>query len=460
MSSMHVSPQRAWNLVGYLDGRDYKLDAPTTREAIDFFRHRPEDTAVSFQLARRARPANLERWLGRLEKMVLPIAIAGVGAAAVGLGLPLLVTAGLAVEALGTGAMAWLDGRRRIAAAERSQAYHQEPAWKGTRAFDLERDPTVESLRLPETASTRQPFSDFLASQMKAYPARYSAVLISGHGDGYRKMAGKKVEAVAEELSEARRKTGKKADLVVLEACKAGNLEGLSKLADGARYAVVAEDVIWDAGLPWKPLLEKMDSGLGPREMGQAMVAMTGGVEHQGEVKIPQMALIDLEKLEPLNGSVEELAKVLEGADKDKLRRAFASTRHFPRAPEKKFTGLTGLAEGVYQKVQSDIFYPDLGDLGGFLDGLDREFDEPRINEAVDRVRTGLQEAVVSNQVHPSYRGEAQGLSIRMPSPIHFKEHYGRRTGLPAWGRLIDSLRPWRTRFGSALLERAASLFT
>ncbi|MGE0490759.1 MAG: clostripain-related cysteine peptidase [Vulcanimicrobiota bacterium] len=454
---------RHWNLVGFLDARNHELDAPTTREAVDFFQHAPEQTAVSFQLARKTRSAGWQRTVGKLEKLVLPAAVVAVGAAAFTLGLPALVTAGLAVEAIGTGVMAWLDGNKRLQSVERNEAFHQEPAWKGVKSFDLNAQAAAGPTRLPETSRTEQPFNDFLGDKMKAYPARYTAMLVSGHGDGYRKVAGQKLEEVAETLAANRRQTGKKVDLVVLEACKMGNLEGLAKLAEGARLAIVSEDAIWDVGLPWKPILEKMDAGLDPEQLGRAIVATSGGVEHKGEVKIPQMALIDLEKLAGLCGSVEKLAAHLqdeiEGGHKEKVRAAFASTRHFPRAPEPRMKGLLGLGERLYNKVKRDIFYPDLGDLGGFLDGLDREFSDQKMRQVVAEVRQGLQTSVVSNQVHPSYEGQAHGLSLRMPSPIHFKAYYGKRTGLKEWSQVIDSMRPWRARFGSALLEGARSVY-
>ncbi|MCA9793398.1 MAG: hypothetical protein KC910_16425 [Candidatus Eremiobacteraeota bacterium] len=462
---MQVQPAqpRPWNLVGYLDARHHELDAPTTREAVDFFQHAPENTAVSFQLARQTRSAGWQRTIGKLEKMVLPAAVVAVGAAAFTLGLPALVTAGLAVEAIGTGAMAWLDGNKRLQSVQRNEAFHQEPAWKGVKAFDLETQQAAGPTHLPAVEKTEKPFNQFLLDKMQAYPSQYSAVLVSGHGDGYRKVAGQKLEEVAETLAANRRQTGKKVDLVVLEACKMGNLEGLAKLAEGARLAVVSEDAIWDVGLPWKPILEKMDAGVDPEQLGRAIVATSGGIEHRGEVKIPQMALVDLEKLAGVCESVEKLAGRLQdeidGGNKEKVRAAFASTRHFPKAPQPRMQGLLGLGERLYNKVKRDIFYPDLGDLGGFLDGLDREFSSQQMRQTVAEVRQGLQSAVVSNQVHPSYQGQAHGLSLRMPSPIHFKDYYGKRTGLKAWGQVIDSMRPWRARFGSAMLEGIKSVY-
>ncbi|MFN8610141.1 MAG: clostripain-related cysteine peptidase [Vulcanimicrobiota bacterium] len=219
------------------------------------------------------------------------------------------------------------------------------------------------------------------ADSLRRYPSQYSAVLISGHGHAYKGVAGLKPAEIQEGLRQAHESSGKKVDLLILEACEGANLETLKELGQHARYALVSQDQMWAAGLPWGYLLPRLDElAQTPESLGSNLVKLAGGLEG----KVPTLALVDLEKLPVVTAKVEKLAEKLgsslDGPERAGILRAFSETERFP-GPNKPAEGLMGRLSELFRRLKERVNEPDLGDLGGFLQGISQHCGDPAILE-------------------------------------------------------------------------------
>lgn len=266
-------------------------------------------------------------------------------------------------------------------------------AWTGTRTYDLTGDARV----VEESPSTARPepreLGADLADALERNPSRHSAIVLGGHGKGYFGMLGMSVEDVAEALGETTRRTGRKADLLILHSCLMGNLETLRQLAPFAHYAVVSENTLTPRPLP---LDEKAVQG-DARALGAALVE-----EASTATGVTTQSLIDLSKVEALSQSLERLAPELE--------RNPAETRRALEQPFPLGSGAVGVA-----------------DLGILLHALG---DKPAVTEAQGLLR----EAVVANKATSADQG-SEGLSIRTdPTRLEGYEKVG---GMPRWAHML-----------------------
>lgn len=472
------SSKSTWTIIGSLDGRSQDLEAAATGEAIDFQNHPHEGVNVVLELSRHARSRSLQTAIGWAQRVLAPMAAIGAAGAVVTAGLPPLWTACLALDALSFGVTSYLRGGKRLQKVQKEAMFHNEPVWNGVRRFDVSAAPEVpivarsagppqvlpassRTIRVPElpqptSGDKAARLADLIHQGRALHPSEHTLLLLSGHGNGYRKLGQMKAADVEEALRQAFEESGQKLDLVVVEACKGANLEMLKSWGRYARYAVVSEDVMWDAGFPWQKVLNETLPTVDARGLGEALVHWSGGVELDGDPKVPTASLVDLEQVPSLATAVENLAaRLLAGVEAGRgqeARAAMWSALHFPRAETPTHSGLVGAVERFYIWAKRQINFPDLADLGGICANL-RNSPDAEIRQAVDEVNRSLQAAVISNQVHPSYADKAAGLSVRVVSPVFFERDYANKTGMHEWGHLINQLRPWRARAGSYLLE-------
>ncbi|MBI3927810.1 MAG: hypothetical protein HY319_19875 [Armatimonadetes bacterium] len=345
-----------WNVVVQLDGTSMDMEPFVVREAVDLGRHLPADARGVIQLRRSGRSPASQRWLGRLELAAAPLGIAAAAGAAQGLGLNPL---GAAAAASAIALWAWRDGRKRLQANRFD--LHREPAWSGTRTY-VTRGPS-KGLGVPAESrpSAAAPDAQELAGRL-AWPARYRVLVVSGHRKANR-VGGIDLSELNTALESARKQTGRKTDLLVLEGCRTADLGLLEPLAGGARYALVSQDTLWAPGLPWPHVLDRHPAD--PEALARQLVEAAGGLPG-----VPTLSLIDLERLPELQRCLKALPP--------QAGRALAEAR--------------GFGAGLH-------------DLGDFLARLGPD-------PAVRRCRELLSQAVIAQKVTEELAGLASGLSV------------------------------------------------
>lgn len=405
-------------LLAHVDATPHDLEPFEVAEIDSFEQAHRSDARVRVQLSRQSRCAPVQIGLGLLEMATMPIAYA----ASVTLG-PLGLAAAAGATLLG------FDGAQRLIDGIRSLTKHREPSWNGTRVYDIGSDRTkaLDSPRVLESDQRRptvRQLGQFIADGMKQYPAQVTAFMASGHGLAYESCSGYSLSSLKKALDDAAAQSGRKVDVVILEACLMGNLESLDMLKDSARYAVVSEETMGAAGLPWKHIVGTLPQGsMTPAQFGQKIV--DGCVGADG---IDTVAVIDLQKVAPLTQSVNHLARelrrVVAGGGKSEVRSAL---RHASAYPQGFFDPLTR-------------FSFDVRDLGDLCDSVYGRIADARVRDAADKVRTALEKAVVSSTTSKKYAG-ASHVTIQGPKPFFKADAYAQKTGFGEWGLLLRDLR-------------------
>ncbi|GMU52198.1 MAG: hypothetical protein AMXMBFR33_13440 [Candidatus Xenobia bacterium] len=458
-----MAASRPWTIVGHLDATASELEPMRTRQVIDFERNPHPDAHVVLQLRREGKDVESLKRSATFKIYALPALAVAAGAAAFGLfglaGIPaLLVGSQLAQGA----AFSIYQGIKDRRTAGRVAEAHEEASWSGTRTYELAAGGvhtpgrnTIQTHTVERSSSTDAPSPEALSNlwvrSMKRYPSEHTAVLLEGHGLGYKRLAGMKMADVSKALELTHAQTGKKVDVLIMEACEMANLEALKDLGQHARYAVVSQDSLWEAGLPWTYILPRLgEIDKDPKTFGEMLVKRHGGNE-----VVPTLSLVDLEKLPALTASVEELAAIVQEklpVVGEHFQQAAAQTRHFPREEKSTAPGWRGTLENLWLGLKRFVNFPGYGDLGSFLEKLQQGCPDAEVAQLAARCQALLQEAVVVNRNEASL-GAASGLSIQMPDPIFFPGQYRKDTGMESWGGLIHSVRPWRTRVSSVTVE-------
>lgn len=382
--------------------------------------YRP-DTRVRVELSRKSRPPAVTIGLGAAE-IVAAAVVAKVAAPAAGPLAPLVMWGGSLVLA---------DGVSHLVAANRDIKMHHEPAWNGTRIYDI--GPDVEKGRIDSPlvgqSDVLKPsvpeLARFIADGMKKYPAQVTAVMASGHGMAYtEECSGYTVKDLKKALDDAASRSGKKVDVVVLEACLMGNLESLRILEDSARYAVVSEETMGGMGLPWQNILGSLPKGsMTAEQFGKKIV--DGSIATPG---IDTVAVIDLQKVEPLSKAVENLAielrRVVAQGGRSQVRAALKQAAAYPR----DFLGAVGR------------FAFDVRDLGELTDSVAANVTDPKAQQAAANVKSALRDTVVCATTSDEYQ-DAGHITIQGLRPFFNTGKYVQETGLSEWGALLADMK-------------------
>jgi len=433
-------PLKNWTVVGHIDAAS-NLEMDELRHTACLQTVDPQDVNVVMEVRRKAfNPSKKKDWDAqeRREHKLLGVTAAALSATSFGVaGMSLSGVPGLAAVAavvgLGSALLAGSQLMKSVPPPALKQAppKHEEPAWEGTRVYELTastgRSPKrLDSPILSSNENTKpltpQELGHNLAEQMKAYPSKHTAVLLAGHGNAFHSWSDYTVDQVAEALGQAAQEAGKKIDLVVFDSCLMGSMEGLSKLAPHARYAVASEEIMFTGHRAWDLVFNDLHGAQGdPRQLGEAMVKGLGG-----HWEARTMSLVDLSQLEPLKANVETLAEKLlrdtRGADRAGIAEAF-DVRTFGST-------YTGNKEwGGY------------GDLGEVLENLQTKVHQADTLEALAQARQALQKSVISQRNQMCY-DHAQGLSVRVPTHNFGAKEYLAKTGMEQWGKLMAELRP------------------
>lgn len=434
-------PVKNWTLAGHIDAAS-NLEMDELRHTACLQTIDPQDVNVVVEIRRKAYdPSKKKDYQAsdrRLDRVTGVTAGAFSAASFLVAGMSLashpLMAAGAGVVGL---ASAYFAGKNLMSSVpppklkEGPPRHSGEPAWEGTRWLELSASPGRSPLKLDAPvissndqtkAATPQELGHSLAAQLKAFPSKHQAVLLAGHGNAFHSWSSYSVDQLAEALGEAVKETGRKIDLIIFDSCLMGNLEGLSKLAPHAKYAVASEEIMYTGHRAWDLVFNDLGGAKGdPVQLGQAMVKQLGG-HWEGRT----MSLIDLEKLEPLKARVENLGEKLLRDSRAGEKAAIAEAMDVRTFG----TTYTGLDEwGGY------------GDLGNVLENLGDKVKQADTQAAVSQAQQALREAVVGFRNQMCY-DHCQGLSVRVPTHNFGAKTYLKKTGMEKWGQLMAEMRP------------------
>lgn len=240
---------------------------------------------------------------------------AGKTVAAIGLGVAAIVASPLvggALTAVAAGYALWPKAGGSFAknwfgAGKMGIAHYKHFKGDPTRGHLQASGPSLKRLETPEKVSL-EPWKDSLISNMKSYPAARHVVFALGHGLGFESMAERATGAWGTALEEAAQESGRKADVLVLESCNMANLEGLSAMRKGARYAIASPQAIQTGNHLAESVAEKLgDKDKSLLETSQEMVASLGD-----DTGLPELGLFDLKAMDKeLWPALDETAKAL-----------------------------------------------------------------------------------------------------------------------------------------------------
>lgn len=430
---------RNWTLVGHIDATS-NLEMDELRNAACLQTIDSPDVNVVMEIQRKAfqpkkSPEAVDRRLDRTAG-ITQAAFSATSFAIAGMSLmhhP-LIAAGAGLAGLATAYFAGKNLMRSVPPPELKTppARHaDEPAWEGTRVLELSASQgrTPFKLDAPTLSSTDnikpptpQELGHSLAEMMKAYPSKHQAVLLAGHGNAFHGWSHYSMDQLAEALGQAVQESGRKIDLVIFDSCLMGNMEGLSKLAPHAHYAVASEEITYTGHRAWDLVFNDMGGARAePRQLGETIVKQFGG-HWEGRT----MSLIDLNKLEPLKAEVENLG--------EKLLRDV-------QGPERAAIGEALDVRTFGSTYRGSKEWGGYGDLGNVLDNLAGKVQQGDTRAAVDSAQKALKAAVVGYRNQMCY-DHAQGLSARVPTHNFEAKVYQEKTGMKNWGDLMAAMRP------------------
>ena len=368
-----------------------------------------------------------------------------------------------------------------------------EPRWSGRREYELgpDRTPGIDSapnFQGPIPPRTPDDVAGYLARNLKKYPSGTSIVHMLGHGLVYRAAAGMSFPTYEKTLEETTRQTGRPIDVLLLESCLSGSLEGLAASYPYARYTVCSEETLQVATMSKvlkSAISDIQDRTLTPRELAATIVrgadlspklppdASTNsgstspasgdtspdsvqahqtlrarfGTWMKGDPSPETLTAFDNAKMPRLLSAVDELGKTLaEEAREGRTAGLWDAVRGTPQFPR----------PGVSENLREILKVGDLGILAQRIETVysGEKLPSPRrwgwlavtrpvahpeaaaspraaqVMQAAREVRAALNDVIVAHHTRADYQ-DASGLSIQLPGPglVRNEERFASATG-------------------------------
>jgi len=276
--------------------------------------------------------------------------------------------------------------------------------------------------------------ADFIEWGMKNYPAKHYALVISDHGGGFLGVCWDDIaqnhitlKELSLALDEVAKRTGKKIDVVGMDACLMSQAEVAYALSGKADYLVASEEIEGGLGWPFESLLKRIEEEitkrgyLSPKEFSREVVEaaevrenelLKAPLEHRGKAgKSPEethiittLSAIDLNKLVPLKDSINEFAVTLLSTytSEKELREVIKRTERF----------------GDGTNIKPFVDFRDLYDFARLI-YTNPKIRDKSLKKAAADVMTKISDAVVAHQDTLGAK-RSHGISIYMPTNYGF----------------------------------------
>ncbi|MBI3929617.1 MAG: hypothetical protein HY319_29010 [Armatimonadetes bacterium] len=265
-----------------------------------------------------------------------------------------------------------------------------------------------QAIRSPEIASRRErvamgeaaTLKEFLLENVRKYPARHYAVIVSGHGAGFAGQAMMRHpdgriqnEELGKVLEEVRRELGRPVDLVNLNTCYGAGIEAFYPLRKGARAAVSSQGVVVAHNQPLGAVLSELQSDLKAGKHPDGLELASTFVRHAriqdlSNLATETLSAVDLEGMAPLAESVGRFHRLL-------------MDREVP--PEKLSDWMERAERLEYSGVPRLVYVQDLG---SFAQLVSRECEDESVRQAAAEVLERVEASVVAEQhAHSSKDG-------------------------------------------------------
>ncbi|CDZ66905.1 Peptidase C11 clostripain [Neorhizobium galegae bv. orientalis] len=264
----------------------------------------------------------------------------------------------------------------------------------------------------------------------KTYPARRYALIIWGHGRGWRgeddgaafkgleKSERSDVRITTAELgsSAARIKeaVGRQLNLIIFDSCSMGMIEIAREVAESAKIMVASQDIVPPEGIPYDRILKQLDLDPKVDEVELAKIVVGLYAEYYATIT-STMSAVYLSGIAAVVRQLDELGSSLQSDP------AIASE-----------------LQAAYNLAQK-FRYVDYVDLDHFLQNL-LEVNNQNFGQQIANLRTSLSTSIFSNVKSGAVNKNASGLSAYLPARHMYDSSY-EKTGLaqaaPGWLALL-----------------------
>lgn len=298
-----------------------------------------------------------------------------------------------------------------------------QEGWQNCRQYYITKDATAGKLKSelvqeygPTDMANPNTLRDFVVEATKRYPADHVALILNDHGGGFTGAMSDDgsggfmtVPQIRQALEEAEKITGKKIDIVGMDACLMGETEVAYELKDTAKYLLASEESEGGPGWTYDSMLggktlgtaikkvqEELKLGhridVGPEEFSKIVVDINR--EHNKDIST--FSATDLTRMEEVKTASDALAKAIKSSnDKDSIRAAIEKSENY------------GGGWLPYRDIRDAV------DLGNKL--IESSSDE-KVKAAAQAMIEAVNKAVFANENSPETHPESHGLSIYAPT--------------------------------------------
>jgi len=319
--------------------------------------------------------------------------------------------------------------------------------WKGSRIYHVKKgDPDsreIESELVEDRGreSVRDPktLQRFLEWGINKYPAKHYMVILSSHGHGFRGILmdrdGKfmDVPQVREAIEGAERNTGKKVDVLAMEACQMGQMSVAYEMKDTTDYFVASPGEMYDNAFDYKAVLGEIDNNLkagkkiAPEQMAGLLVEST----EQFYEDVPTLTALDMKQMTIVKSALDEFAYALK------------NTKTSESVIRQMIYDSPSHDSSVYSKTQKP--QREYVDIIGFCNRIMKsdQVKDLSLKSRASNLKKSLDSATVYKKVHYSDPDD-QGLSLNIPTskgiihPIDPKYHNMKLSKESKWDEYIS----------------------
>lgn len=270
---------------------------------------------------------------------------------------------------------------------------------------ELVQDRGRESVRDPKT------LQNFIAWGMKNYPAKHYMVILSSHGGGYKGALmdrdGKLMSTpqIRQAIEGAEKETGKKVDVLTLEACQMGQMEVAYEMQDATEFMVASPSKMFSNALGYKTILGEIDrlqkqgKDISPEQMAGLIVEASEEFYDDA----PTLTALDMKDMKAVAGNLGDFTKALQDTKTPKSvikQIIFDSPEH---------------DSSVYNKSKPK--HRNFVDIIGFCNRVaaSEEIADENLKQTAANLRDSINKATVDRKVHFGDVND-QGLAINLPT--------------------------------------------